>query len=28
MLRMRGRVVVVCEALSERADYFNEERRA
>jgi uncharacterized membrane protein YccC len=27
-LRMRGRILVVCEALSEHAAYFNEERRA
>jgi uncharacterized membrane protein YccC len=28
MLRMRGRILVVCEALSEHAGYFNEERSA
>jgi uncharacterized membrane protein YccC len=28
MLRMRGRILVVCEALSEHADYFNGEQSA
>jgi hypothetical protein len=28
MLRMRGRILVVCEALSAHAAYFNEERSA
>jgi uncharacterized membrane protein YccC len=28
MLRMRGRILVVCEALSEHAGYFNEEQSA
>jgi hypothetical protein len=28
MLRMRGRILVVCEALSEHSTYFNEEQSA